>query len=112
MGLFIVCVLLAVPCAARTITVKTDGSGDYPTIQAAINDSNDGDEFVVADGVYTGNGNRDIDFFGKAITVRSENGPENCVIDCQGTPTNPHRGFYFHNNEEPNSPALPLPQPL
>jgi hypothetical protein len=31
-----------------------------------------------------GLGNKDLDFKGKAITVKSDNGPENCVIDCEG----------------------------
>jgi len=71
----------------------------YPTIQAAIDASVDGDVVTVADGVYTGTGNRDIDYWGKALTVRSENGPANCTIDCQASPSNKHRGFYFHTNE-------------
>ncbi len=71
----------------------------YPTIQLAINAAVNGDTIIVADGTYTGDGNRDIDFLGKAITVRSANGPENCIIDCQGT----GRGFYFHNGEIANS---------
>jgi len=86
-----------------TITVRADGSGDYPTIQAAIDDTNDGDEIICEDGVYTGEGNRDIDFRGKAITLKSKNGPENCIIDCNGTEIEPHRGFYFHTSETPNS---------
>ncbi len=75
----------------------------YPNIQAAIDDANDGDTVLVADGTFTGDGNRDIDFKGKAITVKSQNGPEKCIIDCQGTFREPHRGFYFHNNEDANS---------
>lgn len=71
----------------------------YPTIQAAIDASVDGDVVIVADGVYTGTGNRDIDYLGKALTVRSENGPESCIIDCQASSGNRHRGFYFHTNE-------------
>ncbi len=51
------------------------------------------------DGIYTGPGNRDIDFKGKAITVRSENGPLNCIIDSQGL----GRGFYFHTTEDAGS---------
>jgi hypothetical protein len=71
----------------------------YPTIQAAIIASANGDVVIVADGVYTGTGNRDIDFGGKALTVRSEHGPESCVIDCQASWNDRHRGFYFHTNE-------------
>ena len=33
---------------------------------------------------YSGDGNLEIDFQGKAITVRSENGPAGCIIDCRG----------------------------
>jgi len=73
--------------------------GDYPTIQAGINASVDGDTVLVADGTYTGEGNRDIDFTGKTIVVMSENGPGSCVIDCQ----NSGRGFYFHSGESSTS---------
>ena len=43
----------------------------YPTIQAAIDDANNSDIVLVAPGTYTGDGNRDIDFRGKAITLRT-----------------------------------------
>ncbi|KPK72150.1 MAG: hypothetical protein AMJ79_15935, partial [Phycisphaerae bacterium SM23_30] len=72
---------------------------EYETIQAAIDDANDYDRIIVADGVYQGHGNRDIDFKGKSITVRSENGPEVCIIDCEGDESDPHRGFRFHRGE-------------
>jgi len=90
-------------CQARIITVDDDGPAEFSTIQAAIDDSNDGDAVVVADGTYTGDGNRDIDFHGKAITVKSQNGPEDCIIDCNGMPSEPHRGFCFHTGEGPDS---------
>jgi hypothetical protein len=103
-----VCLLLAIPCRARIITVDDDEAADFNNIQAAINDSNDGDTIIVADGTYTGNGNRDINFLGKAITVRSTdpNDPNivaATIIDCNGTEANPHRGFTFNHGEEPNS---------
>lgn len=60
------------------------------TIQGAIDLASDGDTIIVADGVYTGPGNRDIDFNGKSVTIRSENGPQATIIDCQG------KGYGFH----------------
>ncbi|MHC4085003.1 MAG: LamG-like jellyroll fold domain-containing protein [Planctomycetota bacterium] len=81
---------------------------DFPTIQDAIDHALEGSTVIVAEGTYTGPGNRDIDFNGKAITVRSKD-PEDpnivaaTVIDCNGTETEHHRGFYFHNEEEANS---------
>ncbi len=95
--------LIAFSAPAATIYVDANGTGDYPTIQAAINDANDGDEIILIPGTYTGDGNRDIDFLGKAITVRSENGPNDCIIDCNGSENEPHRGFNFHNQEDKNS---------
>ncbi|MBN2181624.1 MAG: hypothetical protein JW715_06900 [Sedimentisphaerales bacterium] len=84
---------------------------EYPTIQAAIDDANDSDTVLVAPGTYTGDGNWDIDFKGKAISVKSEQGPESCIIVCEssqplgGRPPVPvsHRGFNFHSNEDANS---------
>ena len=76
-----ICLSLAAPSIAGIIYVDANGTGDYPTIQAAINYAVNGDTVLVADGTYTGSGYRDIDFKGKSITLRSENGPENCIID-------------------------------
>jgi len=82
-----------------------NGTTSYPfsTIQRGIDSSSDGATVTVADGTYTGDGNRDIDFRGKDIHLRSESGPANCIIDCQGTPGDPHRGFYFHTGERGDS---------
>jgi len=88
---------------ADIITVAPDGSADFTTIQAAINAADPCDTVLVADGTYTGTGNRDIDFLGKAITVRSENGPTNCIINCDGSESEPHRAFIFSSGEGPNS---------
>jgi Right handed beta helix region len=54
----------------------------FPTIQSAINASMPGDCVLVADGVYSGNGNTGLWFYD--ITVASENGPGSCIIDCKG----------------------------
>ncbi|MHC5060292.1 MAG: InlB B-repeat-containing protein [Planctomycetota bacterium] len=63
-----------------------------------------GDIVVVTDGVYTGDGNRDINFNGKLLTVRSEFGPANCIIECDGSADEPHQGFIFQFEE--NSAAV------
>jgi len=75
----------------------------FPTIQAAIDASYGGDTIIVLDGTYTGGGNRDIDFNRRAITLKSESGPESCIINCEGTERYPHRGFYFHSGENSQS---------
>lgn len=76
---------------------------DFPTIQAAVDAATDWDTVSIADGIYSGEGDRDIDFLGKMITVKSVNGPNDCIIDCNGSSSNYHRGFYFHNSEDANS---------
>ncbi|MCH9032692.1 MAG: right-handed parallel beta-helix repeat-containing protein, partial [candidate division Zixibacteria bacterium] len=73
---------------------------DQPTIQAGIDEAMGGDTVLVADGTYTGPGNRDIDFGGKGIFVKSENGSDVTIIDCEGSILDRHRGFYFHRGED------------
>ncbi len=94
---------LQVVTEGRIITVDDDGPADFDNVQTAIDNAIDGGIIIVRDGRYTGAGNRDIDFGGKAITVRSENGPSNCMIDCQGSFSDPHRGFIFDSGEGPDS---------
>ncbi|MGD8454522.1 MAG: right-handed parallel beta-helix repeat-containing protein [Phycisphaerae bacterium] len=90
-------VLVTLDVVCRLLHVPSE----YATIQAAIDAALDYDEIIVADGTYTGDGNRDLTFDGKAITLRSESGnPEACIIDCQGSAEAPHRGFYFFYTDE------------
>ncbi|MHC4645462.1 MAG: S8 family serine peptidase [Planctomycetota bacterium] len=76
---------------------------EYRTIQGAIDHCWNGGVVWVADGTYTGEGNRDVDFRGKAITVSSVNGPDNCIVDCQGTASDHHQGFVFYSREKLDS---------
>lgn len=87
-----------------------DGTLAHPfdAIQQAIDATANNDEVIILPGTYTGNGNRDIDYKGKPITVRSTNPDDpntvaTTIIDCQGTQAEPHRGFYFHTGETENS---------
>jgi len=79
-----------------------DGTKAHPFdfIQEAIDAAEDRDVIVVADGTYESDGwlnNAVADFRGKAVTLRSENGPEKCILS---------RGDYvvrFRSGETPAS---------
>ncbi len=96
-------IMLCGGAAATTYVLHPDGTGDFPTIQAAIDAVVDGDVIELTDGPFTGDGNRDMDYLGKAITIRSQSGdPDLCIIHC-GVLTEEHRGFHFHSDEGPGS---------
>ncbi len=92
---------LAIFIASVTQAAIIHVPADYPTIQQAIDAAVAGDTVQVSDGTYTGSGNVDLDFNGKAITVTSENGPAACTIDCQSVDR--VSGFYFHSSEGSDS---------
>jgi outer membrane protein assembly factor BamB len=73
--------------------------GDYTTIQSAIDASVAGDTVIISPGTYSGEGNYNITFSGKAVTVSSVNPDdegvvESTVIDCNGL----GRGFTIDAN--------------
>ena len=87
-----------------SLMVKPDGTGDFATIQDAINAARDCDTILLSSySTYRGVGNWDIDFLGKAIVVKSTSGsPYECIINCYDAAT-PHRGFIFHTDESSTS---------
>lgn len=88
----------AAPAGATVYLVRPDGTGDFPTIQAAVDACFDGDVIELTDGTFRGTGNRDIEYRGKLITVRSQGGrPERCILDCEHS----GRGFRFVYGETP-----------
>jgi len=106
MRALLILVLLAASTAARpaTYVVNPFGTGDVPTIQAAILAAADGDTIELEDGVFSGAGNRDISLMGKAVLVRSQNGdPEQCILDAQASFADQHGVFRFVNQEGPNT---------
>ena len=56
---------LTTPSLAAVLRVPRD----FPTIQDAIVASTHGDIIELTDGVFTGPGNRDVRFVGRAVTV-------------------------------------------
>jgi parallel beta-helix repeat protein/predicted outer membrane repeat protein len=84
------------------------GTGSYEDpfrrIQDAIDSGRSGDTIIVAEGVYTDDANnRNLNFGGKSITIRSsepnnQNIVESTIIDANGN----SRGFYFDSGEDAN----------
>jgi len=70
---FVLLVFAALPLSANTIHVPADQA----TLQKAIDAGSNGDTVLVSDGTYMEN----IDCKGKAITIKSVNGPATTIID-------------------------------
>ncbi len=54
---------------------------EHKTLQQAIDHADNGDTILVSDGRYTGTGNYNLNMRSdKTLTIKSENGPERCII--------------------------------
>lgn len=95
---------LTAAAGAAGFLIEPDGSGDYATIQEALTAAAPGDTVYLGAGVFLGDGNRDLDFGGQAIVLRSLSGdPTGCTIDCQGSEAEPHRAVDFLSGEGPDT---------
>jgi hypothetical protein len=104
-AVLIIACLIPVASPAAVYRVEPGGDGDVPTIADALAAAQDGDIIELGDGVFTGRDNINLEFMGKALTVRSASGDAaRCVIDVAGVPGGEvERGFIFQWWEGPAS---------
>ncbi|MBM3318903.1 MAG: right-handed parallel beta-helix repeat-containing protein, partial [Candidatus Eisenbacteria bacterium] len=75
-----------------------DGTGEFPSIQAALDAAPEGAIIELCDGTFPGSGNRNLDFRGKSLTLRSRSGNRDaCILDC----ANGGSGIVFDEGEGP-----------
>lgn len=83
-------------CTPTVHTVCADGSAEFLAIQDAIDAASDGEIVELCSAVFNGPRDRDLDFQGKSLILRSAGcDPATCTIDCQHA----GRAFRFHSNE-------------
>jgi len=76
---FLILTAFASVSAAKTIYVPDD----YAKIQWAVDNASDGDTIIVRDGIYSESIN-----VNKQLSIKSENGSENCIIYYRGIELN------------------------
>jgi predicted outer membrane repeat protein len=81
--------LLILPGLSTAATIRVPN--DYSLIQQAIDAASEHDSVLVAPGVYSGSGNKNLTFGGKDLVICSEGGAKDTVIDCEGE----GRAFYL-----------------
>lgn len=94
--------LLTPVASAAVYTVYPDGSGSYPTIQAAVSASAGGDTIRLGNGVFTGTGNRDLQVDRPRVFLSASGDPTACILDAEGyalgtlgVDPDPSEHFYF-----------------
>ena len=101
--LLLIVVLFCSFAIGKVIYVDGNGQADFDNIQAGIDAAVDGETVLVTPGEYTIT--EPITFQGKAITVKSEDGPDVTTIRMSDSPNDPDRAsvVVFENNETTES---------
>lgn len=73
-----------------------DVPSEAATIAEAVAQAVHGDTVMLADGIFTGPGNCDIQLGEQTITICSRHGASHTTIDLAGSPADPHRAFRLH----------------
>ena len=86
--LILLCASMVSNASGRTWRVDVAGTGDAPTIQAAIDSAQAGDDVLLAPGAYTwsaqpGDVVAMLRIAKPGITLHSEAGPELTIVDAQ-----------------------------
>jgi hypothetical protein len=92
--------ILATPVHVATadiLSVNVDGTGDFTSIQAAVDSADDGDWILVGPGVYTEPSDQVVDLVGKSIVVQATGTAQETIIDGEGI----RRGIFCGNGETP-----------
>ncbi len=79
--LTVIVLLFTLPAYSNSVKILRNSNPldtTYSDIGTAVTNAANGDVLLVGDGAY----NESIDYDGLAITIRSENGPANCMIIC------------------------------
>ena len=82
-GVFFLFMIVPVAWSAVAFGATLNVPSVYSTIQAAVDAAVSGDTVLVTDGTYSGPGNVNL-IVNKPIEIKSEHGPNLCIIDCQG----------------------------
>ena len=60
-------------------------TGPFKTIRRGVQNAyNNNNTVMVADGIYCGNDNLEVNFNGNFVTLKSDKGSQNCILDFQG----------------------------
>ena len=93
--------------SAKTYVVNPDGSGDFPTIQEAVANSVDDDEIQLGDGIFAGDGNRNIIITNQRIAIRSQSDdPTQCIIDCDDQTRGQDFRAFSNSSTDPSGPLI------